>query len=210
MAGGDRSRRTPSEPRLHRRQRPFSGALRRPLSGSRTRADRRTQSVDGGRSRDGAMRRRPKPSCAGFSLNSSVQGVALGAMILKANMVLPGMASTERPTRGKSPKPLFGCCGGSFPSNSRNSLSIGGTEWRTRLRTFERDELAGGLSERDRPLGAHVLLRARDRSSSRPCRFGRGRTPTGPKPQRALLHRAICNRTARRGQYSPDMEANVR
>ena len=31
MAGGDRSRRTPSEPRLHRRQRPRSGALRRPL-----------------------------------------------------------------------------------------------------------------------------------------------------------------------------------
>jgi fructose-bisphosphate aldolase, class I len=30
-----------------------------------------------------------------------VQGVALGAMILKANMVLPGMASTERPTAGE-------------------------------------------------------------------------------------------------------------
>jgi fructose-bisphosphate aldolase class I len=29
------------------------------------------------------------------------QGVALGAMILKANMVLPGMASTERPTAGE-------------------------------------------------------------------------------------------------------------
>jgi fructose-bisphosphate aldolase class I len=37
-----------------------------------------------------------------------------------------------------------------------------------------------------------------------------GKDANRPEAQRALLHRAICNRAARRGQYSPDMEANVR
>ena len=56
MARGDRHRRGPSEPRLHRRQRARAGALRRALPGGRPRADRRARSADGRRPYDGALR----------------------------------------------------------------------------------------------------------------------------------------------------------
>ena len=116
-----------------------------------------------------------------------VQGVALGAMILKPNMVLPGTASAERPTAAEvAEATVRGAAAGGSGGGSRNCLPFGRTERRTRLRTFERDQLAAGLAERGRALGAHVLLRARDPAAGPADLGGEGRqparSPTGVAP----------------------------
>ena len=116
-----------------------------------------------------------------------VQGVALGAMILKPNMVLPGLASAERPTAAEVAEATVRVLRRVVPVEVPGIAFLsGGTEWRTRLRTFERDELAGGLTERGRPLDADVLLRARDPAAGPADLGGEGRqparSPTGVAP----------------------------
>ena len=138
-----------------------------------------------------------------------VQGVALGAMILKPNMVLPGLASAERPTAAEVAEATVRVLRRVVPAEVPGIAFLSGGQ---------SGELASArLNAINSPVASPsaatpwTLTFSYARAIQQPAlQIWAGKDANRPGAQRALLHRAICNRAARRGQYSPDMEANVR
>jgi fructose-bisphosphate aldolase class I len=138
-----------------------------------------------------------------------VQGVALEAMILKPNMVLPGLASPEQPTAAKVAEATVRVLRRVVPAEVPGIAFLSGGQ---------SGQLASArLNAMNSPVASASVTapwtltfsyaRAIQQSA---LQIWAGKDANRPEAQRALLHRAICNRAARRGQYSPDMEANVR
>jgi fructose-bisphosphate aldolase, class I len=138
-----------------------------------------------------------------------VEGVALEAMILKPNMVLPGMASNERPTAGEVAEATVRVLRRVVP------IEVPGIAF---LSGGQSGELASArLNAMNSPVASPsvaapwALTFSYARAIQQPAlQILAGKDANRPEAQRALLHRAICNRAARRGQYSPDMESRVR
>jgi fructose-bisphosphate aldolase class I len=138
-----------------------------------------------------------------------VQGVALDAMILKPNMVLPGLASREQPTAGEVAQATVRVLRRAVPAEVPGIAFLSGGQ---------SGELASArLNAINSPVASPsvaapwALTFSCARAIQRPAlQIWAGKDANRPEAQRALLHRAICDRAARRGQYSPGMEANVR
>lgn len=131
------------------------------------------------------------------------QDVALEAMILKPNMILPGSDSAEQPSpedvaaatltvlRRAVPAAVPGIA---FLSGGQSGLLAS-----ARLNALNRP----GAS----PPSPWALTFSFARAIQTPAlRIWAGKDANRAAAQRALLHRAACNHAARRGQYSADLE----
>jgi fructose-bisphosphate aldolase class I len=138
-----------------------------------------------------------------------VQGVALGATILKPNMILPGLSAPDQPTPAEVAEATVRVLRRVVPAEVPGIAFLSGGQ---------SGELASArLNAMNAPVASPsavapwALTFSYARAIQQPAlRIWAGKDANRPEAQRALLHRAICNRAARRGQYSPDMEANVR
>ena len=138
-----------------------------------------------------------------------VQGVALEAMILKPNMILPGLASAERPTPLEVAQATVRVLRRVVPAEVPGIAFLSGGQ---------SGELASArLNAINSPLTSPsvaapwALTFSYARAIQRPAlQIWASKDANRSEAQRALLHRAICNRAARRGQYGPGMEADVR
>jgi fructose-bisphosphate aldolase class I len=139
----------------------------------------------------------------------AVQGVALGAMILKPNMVLPGLAASEQPRTAEVAEATVRVLRRVVPAEVPGIAFLSGGQ---------SGELASArLNAINSPVASPsatapwTLTFSYARAIQQPAlQIWAGKDANRPDAQRALLHRAICNRAARRGQYSLDIEANVR
>jgi fructose-bisphosphate aldolase class I len=138
-----------------------------------------------------------------------VQGVALGAMILKPNMVLPGLAASEQPTPMEVAEATIRVLRQVVPAEVPGIAFLSGGQ---------SGELASArLNAINSPMSSPsvaapwALTFSYARAIQQPAlQIWAGKDANRLDAQRALLHRAICNRAARRGQYSPEMEVHVR
>jgi fructose-bisphosphate aldolase, class I len=131
------------------------------------------------------------------------QGVALEGMLLKPNMVLPGEASDEHPSDEKVAEATVNCFLRTVPA------AVPGIAF-----------LSGGQSERlassrlnamSRAFGSRMpwaLTYSYSRAIQQPAlELWRGDPARVAEAQRALVHRADCNRAARRGSYDVAADA---
>ena len=138
-----------------------------------------------------------------------VQGVALEAMILKPNMILPGLASPEQPPAAEVAEATLRVLRRVVPAEVPGIAFLSGGQ---------SGELASArLNAINSPVASPsvaapwALTFSYARAIQNPAlQIWAGKDANRLAAQRALLHRAICNRAARRGQYSSNMEADVR
>ena len=139
----------------------------------------------------------------------AVQGVALEAMILKPNMVLPGLSAAEQPTAPEVAQATLGVLRRVVPAAVPGIAFLSGGQ---------SGELASArLNALNSPVASPhaaapwTLTFSYARAIQRPAlQIWAGEDANRVAAQRALLHRALCNRAARRGQYRADREADVR
>ena len=136
----------------------------------------------------------------------SVQNVALDGMILKANMVLPGLNCPVQPTADEVADATVDSLRRVVPVETAGIAFLSGGQ---------SGELASA-----RLNAMNAKFKAPSAAAPWPLTFSFARAIQQPAleiwagkdvnreaAQRALLHRARCNSAARRGQYSPSMEA---
>jgi fructose-bisphosphate aldolase class I len=133
------------------------------------------------------------------------QGVALEALILKPNMVLPGMDSSARPTAAEVAEQTIRVLRRAVPAAVPGIAFLSGGQSgplaTARLNAMNAPNAAAL---------AWALTFAFARAIQQPAlQIWAGKDANRPEAQRALLHRAVCNRAARRGQYGSELEASV-
>jgi len=135
----------------------------------------------------------------------ALQDVSLAGMILKPNMVLPGLASSERPTANAVAEATIGVLRRVVPVEVPGIAFLSGGQ---------SGELASArLSAMNSPSASAnaatpwALTFSYARAIQQPAlQIWAGKDANRSEAQRALLHRAVCNRAARRGHYSASME----
>jgi fructose-bisphosphate aldolase class I len=136
----------------------------------------------------------------------AVQGVALDGMILKPNMVLPGLSCSKQPTAEEAADATVGVLRRAVPVEAAGIAFLSGGQ---------SGELASA-----RLNAMNAKFKAPSAAAPWPLTFSFARAIQQPAleiwagedanreaAQRALLHRARCNRAARQGLYSRLMEA---
>ena len=138
----------------------------------------------------------------------AVQGVALEGMILKPNMVLPGLTCSKQPSADEVAEATVGVLRRVVPVEAAGIAFLSGGQ---------SGELASA-----RLNAMNAKFKAPSAAAPWPLTFSFARAIQQPAleiwagedanreaAQRALLHRARCNRAARRGLYTHLMEAKV-
>ena len=135
------------------------------------------------------------------------QGVALEALILKPNMILPGAASVERPTADEVVEATLGVLRRVVPAEVPGVAFLSGGQ---------PGELASArlnamnASPTPSASAPWTLTFSYARAIQQPAlQIWAGRDANVAKAQAALLHRARCNRAARAGRYSAATEASA-
>ena len=133
------------------------------------------------------------------------QGVVLEAMLLKPNMVLPGLAAADQASADRIADTTVHCFLRTVPAALPGIAFLSGGQTAelasARLNAMNL-RFAGRL-----PWGlAFSFARAIQQPA---LEIWRGVAANVPAAQQALRHRAECNRLARRGRYDPDTDAEV-
>jgi len=128
----------------------------------------------------------------------------LEGMILKPNMVLPGLACARQETVDEVADATINSLLRVVPAAVQGSRSCRGAIWRTRLRAAERHESPIQSCGVNTTLGARFFVCSRHPATS----FGNmgGKEANRQAAQQALLLRLRCNVAARRGEYGATME----
>jgi fructose-bisphosphate aldolase class I len=139
----------------------------------------------------------------------AAQGVALEAMILKPNMILPGLSSLEHPTAAEvaaaTLRVLRRVVPAAVPAIAFLSGGQSGELASARLNAMN----AASVSPSQTAPWALTFSYAR--AIQQPAlTIWAGKDANRAQAQRALLHRATCNRAARRGRYSAELETDTR
>jgi len=133
------------------------------------------------------------------------QGVALEAMVLKPNMVLPGLDCPEQPPAAAVALATLDCLRQTVPAAVAGIAFLSGGQSAAlaseRLNAMNLDrETSGGRSP-------WPLVFSFGRALQEPAlAIWQGQEANVAAAQRALIHRAECNGAAVRGRYSPTME----
>jgi fructose-bisphosphate aldolase class I len=130
------------------------------------------------------------------------QGVLLEGLVLKPNMVLPGMGCTIQPTLEEVADATVNCLMRSVPAAVPAIAFLSGGQ---------SPELASArlntMNVRFKSRLPWALAFSFARAIQQPAlEIWSGNQTHVVNAQRALLHRARCNQAARRGEYSPAME----
>ncbi len=130
------------------------------------------------------------------------QGVTLEGMILKPNMVVPGLACSTQVTADEVADATARCLRRAVPAAVPGIAFLSGGQ---------PSELASArlnaMNVRFKSRLPWALAFSFARAIQQPAlEIWRGQDANVPAAQRALLHRANCNRAARRGEYSAEME----
>jgi len=139
----------------------------------------------------------------------AVQGVVLGGMILKPNMVLPGLACAKQPTPDEVVEATVGTLRRVVPA------SVPGVAFLSGGQSGElASERLNAMNSRHRSPSAGApwaLTFSFARAIQQPAlEIWAGDDANRAEAQHALLHRARCNRAARQGLYSPATEAEAK
>jgi fructose-bisphosphate aldolase class I len=132
-----------------------------------------------------------------------LQQVTLEGMLLKPNMVLPGLACRTQPTVDEVADATVKCLLRAVPAAVPGIAFLSGGQ---------PSELASArLNAMNVRLKRHLpwaLAFSFARAIQQPAlEIWRGEAANVPAAQKALFHRANCNRAARRGEYSAAMES---
>jgi len=130
------------------------------------------------------------------------QGVLLEGMVLKPNMVLPGMTCTVQPTVGEVADATVNCFLRSVPAAVPAIAFLSGGQ---------PAELASArlnaMNVRFKSRLPWALAFSFARAIQQPAlEIWQGHEANVVPAQKALYHRALCNKAARCGEYSSDME----
>jgi fructose-bisphosphate aldolase class I len=134
------------------------------------------------------------------------QGVALEGMILKPNMITPGLACPVQVGASEVAAATLACLRRAVPAAVPGIAFLSGGQ---------SDQLASArlnamvvLSESARARAPWALSFSFGRALERAAlTLWRGDPAKVSAAQKAVYHRAMCNRAARRGEYSAEMEA---
>jgi fructose-bisphosphate aldolase class I len=130
------------------------------------------------------------------------QRVVLEGMILKPNMVLPGAASSSRPTVDEVADATVNCFLRAVPAAVPAIAFLSGGQ-PAELATARLNAMNVRFASRLPWALAFSFSRAIQQPA---LDIWKGQQPNVAAAQRALVHRTRCNRAARRGKYSSDME----
>ncbi len=130
------------------------------------------------------------------------QGVALDGMILKPNMVLPGLSCPEQPGLDEVADATVKCLLRAVPAAAPGIAFLSGGQT---------PELASArlnaINIRGKSRAPWALTFSFARAIQEPAlEIWRGDNANASDAQQALLHRARCNRAARRGEYDVAIE----
>ena len=132
------------------------------------------------------------------------QRVMLEGMILKPNMVLPGLACAMQETVDEVADATVRCLLRVVPAAVPGIAFLSGGQSgelaSARLNAMNVADLQVATCR------GRWRFRSPAPSSNRPWRSGEARRPTGRRRKQALYHRAACNHAARRGEYNAAME----
>jgi len=130
------------------------------------------------------------------------QRVVLEGMVLKPNMVLPGMTCTIQPTVGEVADATVNCFLRSVPAAVPAIAFLSGGQ-PAELATARLNE----MNVRFRTRLPWALAFSFARAIQQPAlEIWQGHEANVVPAQQALYHRARCNQAARRGEYSQEME----
>jgi fructose-bisphosphate aldolase class I len=132
------------------------------------------------------------------------QRVVLEGMVLKPNMVLPGMTCTVQPTVGEVADATVNCFMRSVPAAVPAIAFLSGGQ-PAELATARLNEMNVRFKTRLPWALAFSFARAIQQPA---LEIWQGHEANVVPAQQALYHRARCNRAARWGEYSPAMETN--
>jgi fructose-bisphosphate aldolase class I len=136
------------------------------------------------------------------------QGVALEAMILKPNMILPGMDSSARPTPAEVADATIRVLRRVVPAEVPGIAFLSGGQ--SGPLASARLNAMNSPNASPTATAPWALTFSYARAIQQPAlQIWAGKDANRIEAQRALLHRAICNRAARRGQYNSDVEQYV-
>jgi fructose-bisphosphate aldolase class I len=132
-------------------------------------------------------------------------GVMLEGMILKPNMVVPGLASSRQETVDEVADATLGCLLRAVPAAVPGVAFLSGGQT---------SELASArlnaMNVRFKGRAPWALTFSFSRAIQRPALdIWRGQEANRQAAQQSLVHRARCNRAARRGEYGAAMEKTM-
>jgi fructose-bisphosphate aldolase class I len=134
------------------------------------------------------------------------QRVVLEGMVLKPNMVLPGMSSSSHPTLDDVADATVNCFLRSVPAAVPAIAFLSGGQ-PAELATARLNAMNVRFKSRLPWALAFSFARAIQQPA---LEIWRGHETKVVPAQQALYHRARCNQAARRGEYSPAMEIDDR
>jgi len=132
------------------------------------------------------------------------QRVVVEGMVLKPNMVLPGMTCTVQPTVGEVADATVNCFLRSVPAALPAIAFLSGGQ-PAELATARLNEMNVRFKTRLPWALAFSFARAIQQPA---LEIWQGHEANLVPAQQALYHRARCNQAARRGEYSEEMETN--
>jgi fructose-bisphosphate aldolase class I len=130
------------------------------------------------------------------------QRVVLEGMVLKPNMVLPGMSSSSQPTLDEVADATVNCFLRSVPAAVPAIAFLSGGQ-PAELATARLNAMSVSFESRLPWALAFSFARAIQQPA---LEIWHGRQANVAAAQQALYHRARCNQAARRGEYSQEME----
>jgi fructose-bisphosphate aldolase class I len=130
------------------------------------------------------------------------QGVVLEGTVLKPNMVLPGMACAIQPTLDEVADATVNCFLRSVPAALPAIAFLSGGQ-PAELATARLNAMNARFKSRLPWALAFSFARAIQQPA---LEIWNGRQANVEAAQQALYHRALCNKAARSGDYSSDME----
>lgn len=131
------------------------------------------------------------------------QNVLLEGMLLKPNMVLPGLACAQQPTTDEVADATVTCLLRSVPAAVPGIAFLSGGQ-----SAVLASARLNAMNLRFKARLPWALTFSFSRAIQQPALdFWRGEPAKVPQAQRILQHRAACNRAARRGEYTAAMEA---
>ena len=133
-----------------------------------------------------------------------IQRVTLEGMILKPNMVVPGLTCSKQETVEEVADATVSCLLRTVPAAVPGIAFLSGGQ---------SGELASArlnaMNARFKGRSPWALAFSFARAIQQPAlEIWRGEEARAPAAQKALVHRARCNRAARRGEYTAEMEGN--
>jgi fructose-bisphosphate aldolase class I len=131
-----------------------------------------------------------------------LQRVTLEGMILKPNMVLPGLACSTQPTADEAADATVKCLLRAVPAAVPGIAFLSGGQ-----PSEPASARLNAMNVRFKTRLPWALAFSVARANQHPgLEIWRGEASNIPAAQKALLHRANCNWAARRGEYSVSME----